>query len=81
MAMAISVSQSIQAEMSRIFGYLVGAIWLVLGLAALSSSFSGWGEGHSDLGFWWAVVGVLLLIASTAAFVGTARYRYQGPKK
>ncbi len=67
--------------MSRIFGFVIGAIWLLFALSALSSSVSGWSEGHSDLGFWWGVIGVLLLIACGVAIVGTLRYSYQGPRK
>ena len=66
-------------DMSRIFGFLVGALWLVFSLLAFRNSAYGWSEGHSDLGFWWAVIGVLLLVASAVALVGTSRHRASGP--
>jgi len=67
--------------MSRIFGFVVGVLWLVLALWAFRNSAVGWTAGHSDLGFWWGVICVLLTIAAGTALVGTLRYRYQGPPK
>ncbi len=67
--------------MSRIFGFAVGAIWLLFTLLAFRYSAAGWSAGYSDLGFWWAVIAALLAIASAVAFVGTARHRRQGPAK
>lgn len=67
--------------MSRIFGFVIGAIWLLFSLNAFRASAAGWAEGHSDLGFWYGVIGVLLLIGCGTAIVGTLRYRYEGPKK
>jgi hypothetical protein len=57
--------------MSRIFGFLVGIIWLVFVFIAFRRSAEGWGAGNTDIGFWWAVIGSLLTIASSAALVGT----------
>jgi hypothetical protein len=57
--------------MGRIFGFVIGAVWLVFVFVAFSRSSEGWGGGHSDLGFWWGVIGVLLTGAATAAFLGT----------
>lgn len=67
--------------MSRIFGFVVGAIWLIFAFFAFRSSQAGWQAGHSDLGFWWAVITGFLTIAATVALVGTARHRTTGPKK
>jgi hypothetical protein len=67
--------------MSRIFGFAVGAIWLLFALLAFGNSATGWSAGDSDLGFWWGVIAALLAIAATVAFVGTARHRRQGPLK
>jgi len=67
--------------MPRIFGYIVGALWLVFSLLAFRNSAYGWSEGHSDIGFWWAVIAVLLAIASAVALVGTTRHRASGPRK
>ncbi len=67
--------------MSRIFGFAVGAVWLLFAFLALRNSLSGWSAGHSDLGFWWGVIAAFLTIAGSAALVGAARYRYQGPSK
>ncbi|MEX0935269.1 MAG: hypothetical protein WD013_00095 [Gemmatimonadota bacterium] len=67
--------------MSRIFGFVVGAIWLVFAFLALRNSLGGWSDGHADLGFWWGVITVLLAIAATVALVGTVRHRRTGPQK
>ena len=67
--------------MTRIFGYVVGAIWLVFAFLAIRNSATGWADGHSDIGFWWGVIGAFLGIAALVALVGTARYRYEGPRK
>ena len=57
--------------MSRIFGFLVGLVWLAFAGIAFANSAAGWSAAASDLGFWWGVIGVFLAIASGAAFVGT----------
>jgi hypothetical protein len=67
--------------MSRVFGFVIGAIWIVFSLLAFRNSALGWSEGHADLGFWWAVIAVLLAVAAGVALVGTARFRRQGPVK
>jgi hypothetical protein len=67
--------------MGRIFGFAVSAIWLVFALFAFRSSAAGWTAGHTDLGFWWAVITFFLAAAATVALVGTLRYSYQGPAK
>ena len=67
--------------MPRIFGLAVGIIWIVFAFLAFRNSASGWAEGHSDLGFWWGVITLLLVIAATVALTGTVRHRTQGPRK
>ena len=57
--------------MSRIFGFVIGLIWLVFAAVAFKNSAAGWSAQASDLGFWWGVVGVLLAIAAGAALLGT----------
>jgi len=67
--------------MSRLFGFAVGALWLVFALMAFSRSSAGWSAGHADIGFWWGFIAFLLAVASTVAFVGTLRHRTSGPRK
>jgi hypothetical protein len=57
--------------MKRILGWGVGVVYLVIAYGAYSRASAGWDAGHGEIGFWWTVVTVLLLIASLAAFVGT----------
>jgi hypothetical protein len=57
--------------MSRILGIAVGLIWLVFVFIAFRNSAAGWAIGASDIGFWWGVIGTLLMIASGGAVVGT----------
>jgi hypothetical protein len=57
--------------MSRILGFGVGIVWLIFVFVAFSRSAGGWGAGQADIGFWWAVIGTFLAIASGAALVGT----------
>lgn len=57
--------------MSRIFGFLVGIVWLVFAGVAFRYSAAGWSADASDLGFWWGVVGVLLAVAAGGALLGT----------
>jgi hypothetical protein len=57
--------------MRRIFGFVVGVIWLVFAAVAFKNSAAGWSADASDLGFWWGVIGVFLTIAAGAAAIGT----------
>lgn len=57
--------------MKRIFGFVIGIAWLGLAAGAFKNSSAGWAGDHSDLGFWWGVIGTFLTIAATAALVGT----------
>lgn len=67
--------------MSRLFGFAVGAIWLVFTLMAFQAASQSWSANQPDAGFWYAATGVLLAIATLVAVIGTLRYRYEGPKK
>ena len=49
----------------------VGVLYLVIAFGAYSKAGAGWEAGHSDLGFWWTVVGALLTIAALGALIGT----------
>ena len=57
--------------MGRIFGILVGIVWLVLASVAFRYSAAGWSANASDLGFWWTVIGVFLTLAAGGALLGT----------
>ena len=57
--------------MSRIFGFLIGVVWLVFAGVSFRYSAAGWRADASDLGFWWGVVGVLLTLAAAGALLGT----------
>lgn len=67
--------------MARIFGFVVGVVWLGFAFVAFRNSSAGWEAGHSDVGFWWAVITGFLTIAATVALVGTARHQRSGPRK
>ena len=67
--------------MRRIFGFAVGVVWLVFASVAYKNSAAGWSGSHTDLGFWWGVIAVLLTLAAGAAVVGTVlhtRERHDG---
>jgi hypothetical protein len=57
--------------MKLIVGVVIGAFYLGLSALAFRVSSSGWAAGHSDLGFWWAVIATLLAIAGLGAMVGS----------
>jgi hypothetical protein len=57
--------------MKLIVGIVIAALYAVLAWLAFANSTGGWAAGHSDLGFWWAVIGCLLGIAGLGALVGT----------
>jgi hypothetical protein len=57
--------------MKRILGMGVGVVYIVIAFAAFSRASSGWEAGHSDIGFWFTVVGVFLSIAALGALIGT----------
>ena len=57
--------------MTRVLGMMAGFGILVLAGFAYGDSSAGWTAGHSDIGFWWAVIAVLLTIAGLGAVIGT----------
>lgn len=65
--------------MARIFGFAVGAVWIVFVFVAFSRSAEGWNAGNTDIGFWWAVIGTLLAGAAVAAFLGTWIHTRRAP--
>jgi mannose/fructose/N-acetylgalactosamine-specific phosphotransferase system component IID len=67
--------------MSRIFGFAVGAVWIVFTFMALRSASAGAAAGQPDAQFWYTIVAVLLGIAATGASVGTLRHTPSGPRK
>ena len=63
--------------MKRIAGILVAAGYAVITFLALGHSADGWAGGHTDLGFWWAVIGCFLAIAGMSALIGTLLHTRQ----
>lgn len=60
--------------MKLAIGIHIGLFYLFLGYLAYLESSQGWTAGHSDLGFWWAVIAGLLGIAGLGAAIGTWRH-------
>lgn len=60
-----------QTDMNRIFGYLVGIVWLGMAFGAYQTGAQGRALGQDDVGFWWSVIGTILAIAAMGALVGT----------
>jgi len=58
-------------DMKIIIGIVIGVIYAVLAGLAFGVSSNGWQAGHADLGFWWAVIGSLLVVAGLGALAGT----------
>ena len=57
--------------MARIFGFLIGILWLGLAFLAFRRSSAGWSAGYDDVGIWWTIIAGLLTIAAVGALVGT----------
>ena len=57
--------------MKRSIGLVIGVIYILFAFGAYKNGMAGWAAGHSDLGFWWTVIGVLLTIAGLGALLGT----------
>lgn len=57
--------------MNRIFGYVVGLVWLGLAYGAFQNSSAGRSAGQPDVGFWWSVIAGILTIAALGALIGT----------
>lgn len=64
--------------MKRSIGLVIGVIYLLIAFGAYKNGMGGWTQGHSDLGFWWTVIGVLLTIAGLGALVGTWIHAWAG---
>jgi hypothetical protein len=67
--------------MGRIFGYLIGLIWIGLAFGALSRASAGFSADMADVGLWWSIIGTLLGIAATAALVGTYLHTSAGASR
>ena len=63
--------------MNRIIGLGIGVLYLFIAFGALRRGSAGWDAGMDDLGFWWTVIGLLLLGAAAAALVGTVIHSRQ----
>ena len=48
----------------RIFGILIGIVWLVFAAVAFRNSAAGWSAEASDIGFWWTIIGIFLTLAA-----------------
>jgi len=57
--------------MKRIIGLVIGIVWLFMAGLAYRESAGGWAIGHSDIGFWYAVIGSFLAIAGLGCIIGT----------
>lgn len=67
--------------MSRIFGYAVGALWLIFTFMAVRAASAGAAAGQADARFWYLVIAFFLGTAALVAIVGTLRHRPSGPRK
>jgi hypothetical protein len=67
--------------MTRIFGYIIGVIWIIFTAMALGARAAGAQAGQPDVTFWWTVIGLVYALAATVAIVGTIRHRPTGPSK
>jgi len=57
--------------MKRAIGLVIGVVYLFVAFLAVGNSSRGWAGGHSDLGFWWAVIAALLAAAGLGALIGS----------
>ncbi len=57
--------------MKRVIGIVIGLLYLFISFNAFRTSAGGWNAGHSDIGFWWGVIAMLLGIAGIGAMVGS----------
>ena len=58
--------------MKKALGFLAGLFLLTLAAGAARTASTGWGGGHTDVGFWWTVIATFLTVAALGALVGTA---------
>jgi hypothetical protein len=63
--------------MKTIIGIVVGVVWIGIAVMALRHGSGNWAAGNDDLGFWWTVIGTLLLVAGCAAVIGTVIHSRQ----
>lgn len=61
-------------------GMLIGLFYLFIAWGAYRRSAAGWEQGHSDLGFWWAVIAAFLAISGGSAVVGTWIHTRSSPR-
>ncbi len=57
--------------MKLALGIVLALLYALLSGLAFRTSAGSWDLGHSDLGFWWMVIGSLLGIAGLGALVGS----------
>lgn len=57
--------------MNRIFGYIVGLVWLGLAWGAFQRGANGRAMDQADVGVWWTIIAGLLTIAALGALIGT----------
>jgi len=57
--------------MNRIFGYLVGIVWLGMAFGAFQRGQNGGAMGYTDMVVWWTIIAGFLTIAGLGALVGT----------
>jgi hypothetical protein len=62
-------------------GFGIGVLWIAMAIWCLAASVKGYDNERSDYGLVWAVVGVLLLGAGTAALIGTWWHQFALPRK
>ncbi len=52
-------------------GILVGVLWIAMAVTCLVSGLRGYANDRGDWGLAWTLIGTLLLVAGSAAIVGT----------
>jgi hypothetical protein len=57
--------------MNRIFGYLVGIVWLGMAWGAFQRGQNGGAMGYTDMVVWWTIIAGFLMIAGLGALIGT----------
>lgn len=57
--------------MKSVLGVVSGLFLAVLAFGAFRTASGGWSTGHTDMGFWWTVIGSFLALAAVSAVVGT----------
>lgn len=67
--------------MGRIFGFVVGAIWLGFTFWAFSTGSAGRSAGQPDVAVWWTIIATFYGLAAMVALIGTARHQRSGPLK